>query len=123
MKTKIKNSFLASFICFSMLALTCCEDDREWSEDYDIVWPITTIENVQPMSASPGDIITISGKNLQHTYNFYIGNFTCEIVSKTESQLTIVVPENVTEQSTISVFNLYRRTYVFEGGMVSPILE
>jgi hypothetical protein len=107
-----------------MLALTCCsEDNNEWSKDYDIDWPVSTITNVQPISAVPGDVITITGTNLQHTYTFYIGSFSCEVTEKSETQLKVVVPKAITEPSIVSVFNLYRRTFEYTGGLFTPILN
>lgn len=107
-----------------MFIFACCtEDNNEWSKDYDIEWPVSTITGVQPLSATPGDIITITGTNLQHTYYFYIGSFECEVIEKSETRLTIKVPALVTEASSVSVFNLYRRTYVYPDGQFVPILD
>jgi hypothetical protein len=77
MKTNIKTHLLWTFLCFMVLMLTSCSEDKEWSEDYDINWPLTTIESVQPLSAAPGDIITVTGENMQFTNVFYIGSFAC----------------------------------------------
>ncbi|MDR1344171.1 MAG: IPT/TIG domain-containing protein [Tannerellaceae bacterium] len=122
----IRNKYIP-FLCLMALAvliLTCCtEDNNEWSKDYDIEWPVSTITNVQPISAAPGDIITITGANLQHTYYFYIGSFDCEVIEKSESQLKVKVPALVTEASTVSVFNVYRRTYIYPDGLFTPVLN
>ena len=112
-----------SWMCLTTILLVgCTTDDNTWSEDYDIEWPITTIESVQPLAAAPGATLTITGKNLQHTHYFYIGNFACEIVSKSDGQLTVLVPDQVTERSQISVLNVYRRTFVFKEAMFTPAL-
>jgi hypothetical protein len=127
MKTTIKQSLpLWSWICLAIVTgiLTCCtEDNNEWSKDYDIEWPVSTITNVQPLSAAPGDIITITGTNLQHTYYLYIGSFECVINSKSETQLQVTVPATVTEPSTVSVYNLYRRSFEYPGGLFVPIIN
>ncbi len=122
MKTNINRHLLWSLMCFIVLMLTSCSEDKEWSEDYDINWPLTTIESVQPLSTVPGDIITVTGKNMQFTNIFYIGSFACEVVTTSENQLTVKVPDLVTKESVISVYNVYRRTFVFEKGVFTPIL-
>lgn len=116
MKTNhIKTYTLAGvLLCLVMLALSSCHD-REWSEDYDIEWPVTTIESVEPLQGPPGSILTVTGKNLDFTYIFRIGSFECEVVEKTAAQLRVKVPEALLEPSSISVYNLYRRTFEFEG--------
>lgn len=121
MKTNIKTHLLWTFLCFMVLMLTSCSEDKEWSEDYDINWPLTTIESVQPLSAVPGDIITVTGENMQFTNVFYIGSFACEVVTTSENQLTVRVPELITQESVISVYNIYRRTFVFKNGVFTPI--
>ncbi|MDR1500177.1 MAG: IPT/TIG domain-containing protein [Tannerellaceae bacterium] len=125
MKTIISKRILtACLTTIVMLTLAgCADDNNEWSKDYDIEWPVSTITAVQPLQAAPGDLITITGVNLQHTYYFYIGSFDCEVVNKSETSLTIRVPALVTEASSISVFNVYRRTYVYPDGLFTPILE
>jgi hypothetical protein len=127
MKTTIKQYLpFGGWVCLAaaMSILVCCtEDKNEWSKDYDIEWPVSTITDVQPLAAAPRDTITVSGTNLQHTYYLYIGSFDSEVVSKTETQLRVVVPSTVTEPSTVSVYNLYRRTYVYDGGLFVPITE
>ena len=102
-------------MCLTALLLVGCNTDEnnEWSKNYDIEWPVSTIENVQPLSASPGETLTITGKNLQHTYYFYIGTVSCTIDSKSDTQLQIIVPAQVRDESPISVVNLYRRTFVY----------
>jgi hypothetical protein len=124
MKATIK-AYIPRWIpaCLMLLIMTCCaEDNNEWSKDYDIEWPVSTITNVQPLSAVPGDIITITGTNLQYTYTFYIGSFACEVTNMSDTQLSVKVPELVTEESTVSVLNLYRRSYIYEGGLFTPII-
>ncbi|MDR1644831.1 MAG: IPT/TIG domain-containing protein [Tannerellaceae bacterium] len=110
-------------IALAALASGCAEDNNEWSKDYDIEWPVSTITGIQPTSAAPGDSVTVSGTNLHFTYNIYIGSFECVIGTRTETQLRVAVPANVTEPSVVSVFNLYRRTYEYTDVLFVPILN
>jgi hypothetical protein len=95
-----------------MLTFMSC-NDKEWSENYDIEWPVTTIESVQPLSAPVESILTVTGTNLDFTYIFRIGSFECVVLEKTATQLKVQVPASVTETSTVSVYNLYRRNFEF----------
>ncbi len=69
MKTNFKKQIsILSLVLSSMLIFSSCEE-KPWSEDYDIEWPVTTIENVTPLTAAPGDVLTITGQNLNYTLN------------------------------------------------------
>jgi hypothetical protein len=117
-KMRISATFL---FCLAVLALTSCRDEA-WSEKYDIEWPVSTITSVQPLSAPVGSILTVTGENLDFTYIFRIGSFECEVLEKTASQLKVRVPASVTETSTVSVYNLYRRTFEYPEKF-TPILS
>jgi hypothetical protein len=110
-------------ICLLTSGLASCgdDDDFEWSKDYDIEWPVSTITNVQPLNAAPGSTITITGTNLQHAYIVYIGSFASDILTKSDTQLTVKVPAAFSEPSTVAVYNIYRRTFPFTGGELIPI--
>lgn len=110
-------------ITLSLFMLSACNDEStEWSKDYDIEWPLTTITGVEPISAAPGSVVTVSGTNLHFTHIFYIGTLACEVIEKSETRLTIKVPAAATAPSSVSVYNVYRRTYVFEGSNFVPII-
>ena len=111
-----------SWMCLMALLVVGCSDDKEWSENYDIKWPVTTITSVSPMSAGPGDVLTISSENMQHTYMFYIGTYECDILSRTPTQITVEVPAQLTERSLVSVLNVYNRRFEFTEGLFTPIL-
>ena len=120
---RIKTYALAGALCcLAALALSSCRD-REWSEDYDIEWPVSTIESVEPLQGPPGSILTVTGRNLDFTYIFRIGSFECEVIEKTATQLRVKVPEALLEESSISVYNLYRRTFEFEGTLTPVFAE
>ena len=123
MKTNPKKYYMFILFVFTILGLTSCEDKKEWSENYDIEWPVSTIENVQPMSAAPEAVITITGKNLHLTGQLYIGDFACKVITMTETQLTVEVPERVTEASEVSVSNTFRRTFIYKQGLFVPIIN
>jgi hypothetical protein len=123
MKTKKTQPPLLAIIALLSAIFLHCDDTPEWSKDYDIQWPLTTIESVTPLSAAPGTTITLTGKNMHFSYYIYIGAFSCEILTRTETTVTITVPDKITGKSPISVYNLYRRTFVYPGGSFIPILQ
>ena len=119
-----RNILIWNLMCLTALFIVGCSsdpDDHVWSKDYDIEWPVTTIESVQPLSASPGATLTVTGKNMQYTHYFYIGTAACEILSKSDGQLTVKVPTGLSVSSEIALMNLYRRRYVYNDGN-NPIL-
>ena len=124
MKSNIKIFILCGLALFVTIGLTCCDDEKEWSKDYDIVWPVSTITGFSPTTAAPGETITITGTNLDHVFLVHIGSLSCQIANdtRTATQLTITVHPQVTRPSEVSVTNRYDRKFVFKEGLFTPIL-
>lgn len=120
MKTNIFFALIGLFISL-LVGLTSCQED-DFSADYDIKWPISTIERVEPLSQEGGKTITVYGQNLQFVYNFYIGSIVCEIVETSDGQLTVKVPLAIEEKSPISLTNLYNRKFEYSESF-TPILR
>ncbi len=112
MKNIFKNItwlFLAMFVL-----LPACED-KKWSEDYDIEWPVSQISEMSATDAEIEDVITITGTNLDKVHEVLVGNTSCTIIEEETSatQLTFQLPRRV-ESGNVSVRNEYDRTFVYE---------
>ena len=122
MKTNIKKYISVWTLIFSAILIFSSCEEKPWSEDYDIEWPVTTISSVTPLTGVPGDIVTITGTNMEHATSVYIGASVCTPIAGTQTptQLQITVPETVGTGGEVSVLNVYRRRYVYTGGRFTP---
>lgn len=118
MKTKHIGLLLSAFLLIFLLS--SCEEEKDWSEDYDIDFPVSTISSVSPLQQTIGGEVTISGENLEHVLFVSLGNLRCDIVSQTTGTIVVTIPENA-EKSYMSVENKYQRVYVFEDEKFTPI--
>jgi hypothetical protein len=111
-------SFL--FISLLMTALSGCYEEKEWSEDYDIDYPISTITSVSPMEQTVGGLVTITGENLDIVLTVNIGAVICEIVSQTSTQIVFKVPA-AADKDRVSVTNKYDRQFIYKEGFFIPV--
>jgi hypothetical protein len=111
---------LIVFISVILTALTGCYDEKEWSEDYDIDYPISTITSVTPMEQNIGGSVTITGTNLDIVSVVHIGTVGCEITSQSSSQIVITVSD-VAQRDLLSVTNKYDRQFVYDEGFFVPL--
>lgn len=111
---------LTIFISVLLTALTGCYEEKEWSEDYDIDYPISTITSVSPMEQDIGGSVTITGTNLEHVLIVNIGPVNCDIVSQSSSQIEFTVP-GAAQKDRLSVTNKYDRQFVYDEGFFTPL--
>jgi len=111
---------LIVFITVLFTALTGCYEEKEWSEDYDIDYPISTITSVAPLEQTAGGSVTISGTNLDLVLTVNIGASYCEIVSQSSTSIVFTVPATASKDR-VSVTNKYDRQFIYEDGFFVPI--
>lgn len=111
-----KNIWDISLLILLMLAfLTACEN-KEWSEDYDIEWPVSRISELSTTDASIEETITIVGTELDKVKDVLIGTTVCEVDTTLEnnaSQLSFKIPRRV-KSGLVSVRNQFDRTFIYE---------
>jgi hypothetical protein len=90
-----------------MITLYAC-DEKDYSEDYDVDWPIPAISSVSPEQAPIESEITITGVNLDKTNRVTIGTVAAEIISKSETQVVVKVPR-LASNDKIKLTTLYKR--------------
>ncbi len=111
---------LIVFVTVLLTALTGCYKEKEWSEDYDIDYPISTITSVSPLEQTIGGSVTISGTNLDMVLTVNIGASNCEIVSQSSTSIVFTVP-GTADKDRVSVTNKYDRKFIYEDGFFTPI--
>ena len=109
MKNKILYTFLISTA--SLLWSSCCDED-DFSKDYDINFPVATIETASAETPFIETVVTLTGSNFStatsisiDSYNFAIGK-----VSDDETTVEITVPRVVTA-GLLKVTNKYGRVF------------
>jgi hypothetical protein len=97
-----------------MFIITSCSDDGDYSEDYDIKWPVPTISSISPAdSAVVSSDVILTGTGLDKVMSLTIDNRTMTIVEKSATSLKATLPRKF-NTATIAVTNLYRRTVISE---------
>lgn len=95
----------------SLFTLGSCHDD-DFSESYDINYPVATVDAVSKIDPFVDDEITLSGEYLNTATSISIGSYKFTIVTAPEDgkSLVVKVPRSV-EAGTLTVLNKYKRTY------------
>ncbi|MFT3902645.1 MAG: hypothetical protein QM727_05705 [Niabella sp.] len=109
MKSNIRKWWLVLGI-FTMLLFTGCQE-KDFSQDYDIALPVSTIVDFNPKTQLVGEKVTLYGENLDMVSSLFIGSSACQVVSKEPGTLVFVVPRTA-EQGTITVLNKYKREFI-----------
>lgn len=109
-----KNILSLLLIFATALLLGGC-DENQWSEDYDIEWPVTSIQEVSSNDVMVSDVVTITGELMDKGYKVYLGGQACEIVegSVTETELQFIVGRRATT-GFVEIENLYDRVYTYQ---------
>ncbi len=113
------NQFIYLFVITTMVLLASGCEDKQWGEDYDIEWLVSTISSISSDDVMVDDIVTISGENLDKVYKVYLSGKECTVVegSASASQIQFVVGRRATT-GFLSLTNLYDREYTYEGATV-----
>jgi hypothetical protein len=101
------------------VGIVACEDE-EWSEDYDIDWPLPTIASFSPAMAPIESEVTITGTNFDKTTGVYVGNVSVgkdnyRIVSPTEIKFTL---PRVVSTGKVRVRTAYAKEAISEENLV-----
>lgn len=98
-------------LIFAMIAALffACED-KQWSEDYDIQWPVPVINSLSSEEAFVSEEITITGKNLDKVSKITLSGQECEIVegSASDTQIKFLIARRASSGEVV-VRNIYRR--------------
>jgi hypothetical protein len=111
---KIWSAWMMMLLC--TLIFSACED-KEFSEDYDVPWPVPTITSFTPTGAEIESEITITGENLDKTSRVTIGTAQAEIVSKSATQVVVKVPR-LAANDKIKLTTSFKRDALSEGKFI-----
>lgn len=92
-----------------LLMLVSCTE-KEFSEDYDINLPVSSISDFNPKIELIGNNITVYGENLDMVKSVSIGTSSCEIVSQEAGKIIFKVPRTA-EAGKITITNKYKRSF------------
>lgn len=95
-----------------LLLMTSCSE-KNFSEDYDINLPVSSITDFNPKTAMIGDSVTIYGENLDMVSSVSLGTSSCKIGSKSADSLVFAVSRTA-ELSKIIIANKYKRSFESE---------
>ena len=110
-------------------AMQNCTQEKDWSQDYDIKFPVPVISSVSNLRVNVNDTLTITGK-FDKIVSVKIGEGDAEILSfSTDSTTMKVLVKNTCSSGPLKISNIYKNfgTYtsdiVVEGGGVVIIPE
>ncbi len=112
-KQAVKSTFLRwACLCLGLLVLSNCQKD-EFSEDYDIQWPLPEITSFTPGNAMIGSQIMISGTNLDFTKEVRVGaeGVMATVDSATFDMVMVTLPRVFTS-GPITLTTSFRRTTI-----------
>lgn len=106
-----RNIYTVIFRCSILLAMLFagCKDD-EFSKDYDINLPVSTIIDFNPKTEFVDQNITVYGENLDMVTSLSIDNITCQIISQQSDQLVFKVARTA-DIGNIVIKNVYKREF------------
>ena len=106
-----KKTLYTIFFAASAFVMGSCHDD-DFSESYDINFPVATVESSSKTDPFVDEEITLTGINLHTATAVNIGAYKFNIVSATNDGTTAVVkvPRSV-EAGTLTILNKYKRTF------------
>ncbi|MCU0403659.1 MAG: IPT/TIG domain-containing protein [Chitinophagaceae bacterium] len=102
---------------FTGLLLGCTKKD--FSEDYDIDWPVPVITNVSPVKQTIGQNITITGEKFEKLSKVTIGTpeIEAKVISSSATSIVVEVPRTA-NTGPVTVSTLYKQkgvsTQIFE---------
>lgn len=106
--TRLSSAWMMIFAV--LLTFNGCKED-EYSENYDINWPIPQITEFSPTTSAIETELTIKGNNLDKANRVTIGTVNAEILSKSATEIVIRVPR-LAANDVIRVSTLYKREAV-----------
>lgn len=101
-----QSSFFWMTLALTLLIVAC--EEKEFSEDYDIPWPIPEVTDFTPKEALIESEVTITGVNLDQTTRVSIGSSEAQIISKSATQVVIKIPR-VLSTDKIKVHTAFKR--------------
>jgi IPT/TIG domain len=119
-------SFMKKLIAGAMgIALIAgCTKSKEFSEDYDIDWPVPVITAFTPEKQTIDQNITITGSKFEKLTRVTVGNPETEasIVSSTATQIIVKVPRTA-NTGPVTVYTNYNQKGVSEKSLTPQYLD
>jgi hypothetical protein len=120
LKLKYMNKvrYIYIFLTIILIGLnSACERD-DWSENYDVEFPEPTITGFSPENARIGDVVTVSGTNLDKIQVVSVGNKAMTGIDEASATQLKFTLSGGTQGGRITVRNIYRRVSVSQNDLI-----
>lgn len=120
--TSFMKKLIAATMGFAFIA--GCTKSKEFSEDYDIDWPVPVITSFTPEKQTIDQNITISGSKFEKLTRVTVGNPETEasIVSSSATQIVVKVPRTA-NAGPVTVYTNYNQKGVSEKSLTPQYLD
>lgn len=111
MKKYFNQSILHISLVFSLaLFAQSCTKSMNFSEQYDINWPVPIIKTISPLKDTIGKTITITGEYFDKLTKVTVGNPETEAIVKsaTATQIVVTIPRNL-NSGAVTVYTNYKQ--------------
>ncbi|MCD8194470.1 MAG: IPT/TIG domain-containing protein [Tannerellaceae bacterium] len=120
MKKSIYTTIFFAVAC--LFLYTGCKDEKAFSEDYDINFPVSEITGFTPKTALVGTEVTIHGANLDMVTTLSVGSISCEVISQAPGELVFKVSRSA-EQGAIVLMNKFKRQSTSDEPFIPQYLD
>lgn len=126
----IKNKIKDVVVLFTMMLIASCSDqEKDFTGEPLVTYPDVTVTSVSPSTGTSGNVVTLTGTNFgnyqQAAKIYFNGVLADEILSYTDTSVTVRVPQNAgTGSIKVKVWTNTFETASFEyltGGTISNI--
>jgi hypothetical protein len=115
MKTYKKIQTFQWALVMMLLGIVAGCTKKDFSEDYDIQWPVPKITSIAPAKETIGKTITITGEKFEKTNKVTIGvpEVEAKIVTASATSIVVEIPRTVSA-GPVTVYTLYKQKGVSE---------
>lgn len=101
-------------VCALVLVITACTKEKEYSDGFDISYPIPAITDFSPKEQFIDSSIIITGTNLEKASKVTVGanQGEAKIISKSATQVVAKLPRYITGAGVVTVFTSYKNEAV-----------
>lgn len=120
---RYKNNLITAvvFLMALSIGISSCKKE-EYSENYDIDWPLPTITDFSPKQGLVGNDLTITGSNFVNIKEVKVGGMVCNVVSESSTELVVSLPRFMSS-GPVEVINTYKRYSVTEDNFTPEFPE
>ncbi len=112
----MKKNFYAilALASFAAMLIAACTKEKEYSDDFDIAYPLPVLSDFSPKEQFIDGEITITGNNLDKTNKVTVGanNAVATVLSKSATEVKVKLPRYITGPGLINLYTAYKNETV-----------